>query len=91
MSDLNLVTVYRSMGMLGAEVVKGKLEAAGIPTLLKYESATLIFGLTVDGLGMVEVQVPEDYVAEAEALVAEDSDADPEAAEGESTGESDAN
>jgi hypothetical protein len=91
MSDLNLVTVYRSMGMLGAEVVKGKLEAAGIPTMLKYDSAALVFGLTVDGLGMVEVQVPEDCVADAEALVAEDSDEEAEADEGEDAGESDAN
>jgi hypothetical protein len=91
MSDLNLVTVYRSAGMLGAEVVKGKLEAAGIPTMLKYDSATLVFGLTIDGLGMVEVQVPEDYVADAEALVAEDADGGAEADEDEGTGESDAN
>ena len=84
MSDLHLVTVYRSGGMLGAQVVKAKLEAYGIPTILKYESAGLVFGLTVDGLGMVEVQVPEDRAEEAEAIVAEDepaaeadADADP--------------
>jgi hypothetical protein len=75
MSDLNLVTVYRSAGMLGAQVVKGKLEAYGIPCMLKYESAGLVFGLTVDGLGMVEVQVPEDRAEEAEAIVAEDEPA----------------
>ena len=74
MSDLNLVTVYRSAGMLGAQVVKGKLEAYGIPTMLRYESAGLVFGLTVDGLGMVEVQVPEDRSEEAEALISEDYD-----------------
>ena len=84
MSDLNLVTVYRSMGMLGAQVVKAKLEAYEIPVMLKYDSAGLVFGLTVDGLGMVEVQVPEDRAEEAEAIVAEDepeveadADADP--------------
>ena len=79
MSDLNLVTVYRSMGMLGAQVVKAKLEAAGIPTMLKYESAGLVFGLTVDGLGMVEVQVPEEYADEAEALVTEEPEGEPAA------------
>jgi len=72
MSDLNLVTVYRSMGMLGAQVVKAKLEAYEIPVMLKYESAGLVFGLTVDGLGMVEVQVPGDRAEEAAAIVAED-------------------
>jgi hypothetical protein len=58
--------------MLGAQVVKGKLEAYGIPVMLRYESAGLVFGLTIDGLGMVEVQVPEDRAEEAEALVTEE-------------------
>lgn len=84
MSEPNLVTVYRSQGILAAEVVKAKLEAAGVPVLLKYESAALVFGLTVDGLGLVEVMVPEEWVVDAEALVSEDatdeSEAEPEAA-----------
>jgi hypothetical protein len=72
MTDLKLVTVYNSMGMLGAQVIKGMLESAGIPVMLKYESAGLIFGLTVDGLGMVEVQVPEEWAEDAEALISEE-------------------
>jgi hypothetical protein len=72
MTNLKLVTIYRSMGMLGAQVIKGKLESAGIPVMLKYESAGLIFGLTVDGLGMVEVQVPEEWAEDAEALISEE-------------------
>lgn len=77
MTEPNLITVYRSQGILGAEVVKAKLEAAGIPSMLKYESAGLVFGLTVDGLGLVEVLVPESCASEALALVAEeDSGAD---------------
>jgi hypothetical protein len=81
MSELKLVTVYRSAGMLGAEVVKGKLESAGIPVMLKYESASLVFGLTVDGLGMVEVQVPEEYADDAGALVVDEPDDEPPADE----------
>jgi hypothetical protein len=80
MTDLKLVTVYNSMGMLGAQVIKGMLESAGIPVMLKYESAGLIFGLTVDGLGMVEVQVPEEWAEDAEALISEEpEDVDSEA------------
>lgn len=90
MTDLALVTVYRSMGMLGAQVVKAKLESAGIPTMLKYDSAALVFSLTVDGLGMVEVQVPEEFAADAEALVAEGPEDDADAAEDPSSSESDA-
>ena len=52
-----LVVVYRSQGPLGAEVVKSKLEANGIPALLRYQSIGRVFALTVDGLGLVEVLV----------------------------------
>lgn len=83
MSQNQLVTVYRSQGILGAEVVKAKLEAAGIPALLKYESAGLVLGLTVDGLGQVEVQVTADREAEAMALIADEAEPSLTDAEGE--------
>jgi hypothetical protein len=76
MSEVKLVTIYRSQGILGAEVVRAKLEAAGVPVMLKYESAGLVIGLTVDGLGRVEVQVPADWEDEALALVNEDEEED---------------
>lgn len=71
MSESRLVTVYRSQGILAAQVIQSKLEAAGVPALLKYESAGVVFGLTVDGLGLVEVLVPEAWREQAEALIAE--------------------
>ncbi len=75
MSDsFQLVTVYRSQGILGAEVVRAKLEASGVPVILKYESAGLVLGLTVDGLGRVEVQVPEEWEADALELIQESGD-----------------
>jgi len=58
--------------MLPAQVVRAKLESAGIPVLLKYEAIGQIMGLTVDGLGRVEVQVPEACVADAEYLLQEE-------------------
>jgi Putative prokaryotic signal transducing protein len=72
MSEPRLVTVYISQGMLSAEVVRGKLATAGIPVLLKYEAIGQIIGITVDGLGRVEVQVPEEYANEAEELLQEE-------------------
>lgn len=75
MSDQHLVTVYHSQGLLTAEVVKAKLEAAGVPVLLRYESLGPVYGLTVDGLGLVEVQVPEAWADDALALIAEEPDA----------------
>jgi len=65
----NLVCVAVTYGQMAAQVYKSKLESAGIPVLLQYESAGLILGLTVDGLGQVRVMVPEDLADEARALL----------------------
>jgi len=75
MDKLNLVTVYTSQGMLSAQVIKGKLESADIPVMLKYEAAGQIFGLTIDGLGQVRVQVPAEFAEQALALIDDDAGA----------------
>jgi hypothetical protein len=64
-----LVCVRKCQGWDLAQIYKSKLEAVGIPVLLKYEAAGLVFGITVDGLGEVRVMVPENCAAEAEALL----------------------
>jgi hypothetical protein len=66
-----LVTVHTASGLLNAQVVKTKLESVGIPALLDYESAGVVLGITVDGLGEVRVMVPEDLAEEARALLSE--------------------
>jgi tagatose-1,6-bisphosphate aldolase len=58
--------------------VKGRLESEGIPVLLRYEGAGLVYGITVDGLGEARVMVPEDLAAEAEAIVADHEYGEPE-------------
>jgi hypothetical protein len=74
MAEIELITVYESQGMLGAQVVKGKLESAGLPVLLKYESFGQVLGLTVDGLGLVKVQVPADVAEDALALLEDENE-----------------
>lgn len=66
--DTQLVRVYKAAGQLEAHVVKGKLESAGIPVLLQYESQ--ILGITVDGLGEVRILVPEPLAERARHLIA---------------------
>lgn len=66
-----LVTVYTASGQLQAQVFKTKLESAGIPVLLDYESLGVVLGITVDGLGEVRVMVPEGLAEEARALLGE--------------------
>lgn len=64
-----LVCVYSCQGWDLAQIFRSKLEAMGIPVLLKYESAGLVFGITVDGLGKVRIMVPQTYASEAEELL----------------------
>ena len=69
MAQDELVVVYTTNGMMRAEIIKGKLESAGIPALLKYESAGLIYGLTIDGMGQVQVLVQKTREVEARELL----------------------
>jgi hypothetical protein len=64
-----LVTVYKAMSQPEAEIIRGKLETEGIPAILKYESLGSVYGLTVDGLGQVNVQVPVKNAEEARQVL----------------------
>jgi len=64
-----LVAVCTSRYM-EAQIIKGRLESEGIPVLLSYESAGLIYGITIDGLGEVKVMVPEHLEEEAKEILA---------------------
>jgi len=66
-----LTTVRVAQGILQAEVFKSKLESAGIPVLLDYESLGPTLGITVDGLGEVRVMVHDELATEARALLEE--------------------
>lgn len=67
-----LTVVHVAQGLLNAQVIKAKLEEAGIPVLLDYESVGLVYGITVDGLGEVRVLVPDRCADEARALIEEE-------------------
>lgn len=65
----DLVTVYVTQGQLRANVIRGVLESAGIPVILKYEAAGPAIGITINGLGRVEIQVPDAWAQEATDLL----------------------
>ncbi len=67
-NSCEMTTVYRA-AELEAEVVKGLLESAGIPVFLKYESLGRVYGITVDGLGEVQVMVPREHADEARVII----------------------
>ena len=63
-----LVTVC-SAKQIEAQIIKGRLESEGIPALLSYESAGLVYGLTINGLGEVKIMVPKHLVEEAKEIL----------------------
>jgi hypothetical protein len=64
-----MVEVRSCQGWDLAQIYKANLEAQGIPVLLRYESAGLVYGITVDGLGQVRILVPAEFAEEAKALL----------------------
>jgi len=63
--------VFVASGELHAAQVRGFLEAAGISTVVRGESLRQTHGLTIDGLGAVEILVADTDVEQARALLAE--------------------
>ena len=63
-----MVTVCTARQM-EAQIIQGRLESEGIPALLSYESAGLVYGLTVNGLGEVKIMVPERLAEEAKEIL----------------------
>jgi hypothetical protein len=52
-----------------ANIIKSHLESEGIPVYLKYESAGIIYGITVDGIGEVRILVPKECAEEAKMII----------------------
>jgi hypothetical protein len=69
--ESELVCIYTAQGWDLAQIYKSKLDAADIPALLKHEAAGLVFGITIDGLGAVDILVPAEFASEARKLLAE--------------------
>ena len=63
------VVIDTVQGELAAQVIKSHLESEGIPVLLKYESAGIVYGLTIDGLGEVRILVPQEFAKEAKEMI----------------------
>ncbi len=66
-----LAVVVTVSGMLKAEILKSLLQDAGIQAILDYESAGVIFGITVDGLKLSQVRilVKEQYAEQAKQIL----------------------
>ena len=69
MSESEPLVTVRTTSYMEAQIIKGRLESEGIPVLLSYESAGLVYGITVDGLGQVKVMVPKHLAEEAKQVL----------------------
>ena len=58
-----------AQGVIKARILEGRLEAEGIPVRLQYEPIGAIYAITVDGLGEVQVLVPEEWLGHARRVL----------------------
>jgi hypothetical protein len=62
--------VMKTGGILQAQIMAGRLQAEGIPARAWQEGAGGALGLTVGLLGTGYLDVPEEYVAQAQEILA---------------------
>ncbi len=66
-SDFVVIKIVQ--GETSANIIKAHLESEGIPVYLKYESAGIIYGIIVDGIGEVSILVPQELAEEAKLII----------------------
>jgi hypothetical protein len=64
----------KTAGITPATIIAGRLQANGIPARAWQEGAGQAYGLTVGLLGNGYVMVPETYLEQAKAILAEELD-----------------
>jgi len=74
MDEEKWAVVHTTSGMTHANIIVGRLETEGIPTRLKYEAVGAIYAITIDGLGQVDVLVPEEWLEIARNILSRSYD-----------------
>ena len=69
MEEENWQVISTTSGLIKARIIEGRLEAEGIPVRLQYEPIGAIYAITVDGLGEVQILVPEQSVGHARRVL----------------------
>ncbi len=72
MEEHNWQVVCMVSGLIKARIVEGRLQAEGIPVRLQYEPIGEIYAITVDGLGEVQVLVPDQWMEHARRVLAKE-------------------
>ncbi|MFC2067978.1 DUF2007 domain-containing protein [Chloroflexota bacterium] len=66
---MKLVEVYRAVGEMEAQAIKGLLESNGILCLLNSNAAPSVHAFAVNGMGEVRIKVKESQSNEARSLI----------------------
>jgi hypothetical protein len=69
MEEKNWQVIRTTSGVIKARIIEGRLEAEGIPVRLQYEPIGEIYAITVDGLGEVQILVPEEWLGHARRVL----------------------
>jgi hypothetical protein len=64
------VELLKVQGSINAEPILAALRANGIPAAIVGEAVGRVYGLTLNGLGVVTIVVPAEFEEEARALLA---------------------
>ena len=80
------IEVWRGNGMILADPILAVLRANGIPARTRGEAFGRIYGLTLDGLGEVDIIVPADRAEEARGLLTAGEEGSLAAADSDSDG-----
>ncbi len=71
MEEHNWVVIETTAGDLPAEILRGLLEAQGIPVMLSQEGAARAMGINVGPFGEVEILVPAGLAEQARQVLDE--------------------
>lgn len=68
-SDSEPVLLVRVFDPVEAEMILGKLRAAGITAFARHDALSVVYGLTVDGCGQQDIIVRASDLEEARAVM----------------------
>lgn len=69
MDESGWLSICAVSGVIKARIIEGRLQAEGIPVRLQYEPIGEIYAITVDGLGEVQVLVPDEWAEHARRVL----------------------
>ncbi len=78
MKEENLKELIVIEGMVEAEIIKSKLDAFGIRSVLKFEAVGRLLGISMDGLGKVKILVRDSDLKRALEIIPPEQDKEEE-------------